>query len=289
MRHHFAAAAAAIFLASPALAQSSTTTLLFGFDSARITAAHEPLLDAAVAEFRATGSTNISIVGHTDTSGTPEYNRALSQRRADAVADALVRRGVDRSDLTTAWRGQDDPAVATGDGVREAANRRVVIALADAEEPMADPSPVAAAPETPDRFRFIIAPFGAYNFQPGDNSWFAGANMTASYDATPNIVVSLEQAVFYNIGASDEGFGGRSLGGIDFQINQLGGALPYVGGNLGYTYIDGTGKGGLFAGPEVGLRYGGFSMKVAYDIYIDDRRGADEGVIALTLGYGLRF
>lgn len=293
MRYHFVAAAAVILIAAPAFAQSNVTTLLFGFDSARLTAAHEPLIDAAVAEFRTSGSSMISIVGHTDSTGSSDYNRALSQRRADAVAQALERRGVDESKLFTAWRGEGDQAIATVEGVREPANRRVVIAIAEADAPPAPP-PIAMeapeAPEAPDRFSLIVAPFGAYNFQPGDNSWFAGLNATASYDVTPNVVLSIEQAVFYNIGAEDDGFGGRSLGGVDLQIDQLGGLLPYVGANLGYTYIDGSGKGGLFAGPEIGLRYEGFSIKVAYDIYLDDSdRGVEDGVIALTLGYGLRF
>lgn len=293
MRHHFLAAAAAILIAAPALAQTNVTTLLFDFDSARLKAAHEPQIDAAVDEFRTSGSSTISIVGHTDSTGSSDYNRALSQRRADAVAQALVRRGVNDSELVTTWRGEDDQATATAEGVREPANRRVVIAIAKADAPPAPTpkaAPTAAAPEEPDRFRLIVAPFGAYNFQPGDNSWFAGLNATASYDVTPNVVFSLEQAVFYNIGADDDGFGGRSLGGVDLQIDQLGGLLPYVGANLGYTYIDGSGKGGLFAGPEIGLRYEGFSMKVAYDIYLDDSdRGVEDGVIAVTLGYGLRF
>jgi hypothetical protein len=287
MRHHFLAAPIAIFMAAPVLAQSNVTTLLFGFDSARLTAEHEPLLDAAVATFRSGGASTISIVGHTDSAGASDYNQRLSQRRAAAVSAALVRRGLSEADLVTAWRGQDDLAVPTPDGTREPANRRVVIAIA---EPDAQPEPVAAVPEEPARFRFIVAPFGAYNFQPGDNSWFAGVNATASYDVTPNVVISLEQAGFYNIGADDEGFGGRSLAGVDLQINQLGGLLPYVGANVGYTYIDGSGTGGLFAGPEIGVRYGGFSMKVAYDAYLDDSdRDIEDGVLSATLGYGLRF
>jgi hypothetical protein len=289
LRNHFLAAPIAIIMAGPALAQTGVTTLLFGFDSARLTAEHEPLIDAAVADFRARGSSTISIVGHTDSAGSSDYNRALSQRRATAVAEALLRRGLTDADLVTAWRGQDDQAVATADGQREPANRRVVISVA---EGAAAPAPAASAvpEEAPARFRLIVAPFGAYNFQPGDNSWFAGVNATASYDVTPNVVVSLEQAGFYNIGADDEGFGGRSLAGVDLQINQLGGLLPYVGANVGYTYIDGSGTGGLFAGPEVGVRYGGFSMKVAYDAYVDDSdRGIEDGVLSATLGYGLRF
>ncbi len=289
MHRYLFAIPAIICAAAPVAAQTGVTTLLFGFDSARLTAEHEPLIDAAVADFRANGATAISIVGHADSVGAPEYNRALSQRRAEAVSAALLRRGVPQDALVTAWRGEEDPATVTADGVREPLNRRVVISIAESE---AAPTPIApvAAVEEPDRFRFIIAPFGAFNNQPGDESWFAGLNVTASYDVSPNVVVSLEQAGFYNIGADDEGFGGRSLAGVDLQIDQLGGWLPYVGANVGYTYIDGSGDGGLFVGPEIGLRYEGFSMKVAYDIYVDENdRDIEDGVIALTLGYGLRF
>lgn len=290
MRHLYLAAPITVLLVAPAFAQSNETTLLFGFDSARLTAQHEPLIDAAVAAFRDGGSSTISIVGHTDSSGSSEYNLALSQRRATAVAEALARRGVSEAEMITAWRGQDDQAVQTADGVREPANRRVVISVAEGAVAPTEPVAQAAPPETPDRFRVIVAPFGAYNFEPGDNSWFAGVNATASYDVTPNIVFSVEQAGFYNIGADDEGFGGRSLAGLDVQIDQLGGVLPYVGGNVGYSYIDGSGTGGLFAGPEIGLRYEGFEVKVAYDIYLDDSdRDIEDGVVALTLGYGLRF
>lgn len=108
MRYHFLAAAAAILIAAPALAQTNVTTLLFDFDSARLKSAHEPQIDAAVDEFRTSGSSTISIVGYTDSTGSSDYNRALSQRRADAVAQALERRGVNESELVTTWRGEHD-------------------------------------------------------------------------------------------------------------------------------------------------------------------------------------
>jgi len=289
MHRHLFAIPAIILAAAPVAAQTGVTTLLFGFDSARLTAEHEPLIDAAVADFRATGATAISIVGHADSVGAPEYNRALSQRRAEAVSAALLRRGVPQDALVTAWRGEEDPATMTADGVREPLNRRVVISIAEAESAPAPVAPVAAVEEV-NRFRLIVAPFGAYNNQPGDDSYFAGLNATASYDLTPNLVISAEQAGFYSIGSDDEGFGGRTAAGLDLQIDQLGGVLPYVGANVGYTYIDGSADGGLFVGPELGLRMGGFEVKVAYDIYVDENdRDIEDGVLSLTLGYGLRF
>jgi outer membrane protein OmpA-like peptidoglycan-associated protein len=68
-----------------------------------------------------------TIVGHTDTAGTTAYNQRLSERRAKAGADALVAKGVPPETLSVSGKGETDPAVATGDGVREPLNRRVTI------------------------------------------------------------------------------------------------------------------------------------------------------------------
>jgi outer membrane protein OmpA-like peptidoglycan-associated protein len=60
-------------------------------------------------------------------SGSKGYNQRLSERRANAVAGALERLGVQRSDMMVAGRGMDDPRVPTPIGVREPQNRRVEI------------------------------------------------------------------------------------------------------------------------------------------------------------------
>ena len=67
------------------------------------------------------------VEGHTDTSGTHEHNQALSDARARAVADVLVREGVPRDRIRTEGMGESGLAVQTGDGVREPRNRRVVV------------------------------------------------------------------------------------------------------------------------------------------------------------------
>jgi outer membrane protein OmpA-like peptidoglycan-associated protein len=72
-------------------------------------------------------ATKLSVVGNTDTSGSPAYNVRLSERRAKAVADALVGLGVAQTALSVDWKGETAPAVATGDGVKEPLNRRSTI------------------------------------------------------------------------------------------------------------------------------------------------------------------
>jgi OOP family OmpA-OmpF porin len=73
------------------------------------------------------GSPPISVTGHTDLSGSIDYNMNLSLRRADAVRDALLASGISAGQITTAGRGEAEPAVPTADGVREQANRRAEI------------------------------------------------------------------------------------------------------------------------------------------------------------------
>ena len=74
-------------------------------------------------------ATKLTIVGHTDTSGSAAYNLRLSERRAKAVADALVGMGVAQTALSVDWKGKTDLAVQTPDGVKEPLNRRSTISI----------------------------------------------------------------------------------------------------------------------------------------------------------------
>ncbi len=71
----------------------------------------------------------IKVYGHTDRSGTNSYNTKLAASRADAVAAGLIKAGVKKSIVSTVVRGESTPAVKTKDGVKNAKNRRAVIAV----------------------------------------------------------------------------------------------------------------------------------------------------------------
>ncbi|HZF76916.1 MAG TPA: OmpA family protein [Acetobacteraceae bacterium] len=75
------------------------------------------------------GTTRIEVSGHADRSGTPQYNQRLSERRAQAVAAELERRGIARNQMAIQAFGESRPLVPTADGVREPQNRRVEIVL----------------------------------------------------------------------------------------------------------------------------------------------------------------
>ena len=90
-------------------------------------------------------ATQVVVVGYTDTSGSVRYNLRLSERRAKTVSDAIVAMGVNQSLLSVDWKGKSDPAVATGDGVKEPLNRRATIDI-NFQGQQGAAAPVASAP-----------------------------------------------------------------------------------------------------------------------------------------------
>jgi outer membrane protein OmpA-like peptidoglycan-associated protein len=79
-----------------------------------------------VAQFMQTQpSTKLRIEGHTDSTGSSSYNEALSQRRAQAVARALMDRGVDPSRVQAVGRGMEVPVATNDTAAGRQQNRRV--------------------------------------------------------------------------------------------------------------------------------------------------------------------
>ena len=75
----------------------------------------------------------IRIEGHTDNVGSREHNRNLSQRRADAVKEFLVHRGVLRSRMVAEGFGQTRPIAPNTNRAGRAANRRVEFRMIEPE------------------------------------------------------------------------------------------------------------------------------------------------------------
>jgi OmpA-OmpF porin, OOP family len=101
--------------------------VFFDWDRYNITPEGMQILEAAANHWKAGGAVQIQVTGYTDLSGPAGYNQRLSERRANAVAVALERLGIPRSDMLVAGRGMNDPRVPTALGVREPQNRRVEI------------------------------------------------------------------------------------------------------------------------------------------------------------------
>lgn len=116
---------------APMLAEDAMYLVFFDWDESTIGQGGESVLDAVVQEVNQHSDmvNMINIIGHADTSGPQEYNRKLAMRRANAVRDALVQRGVDPAMLRVESRGENDLLVETADNVREPANRRANISF----------------------------------------------------------------------------------------------------------------------------------------------------------------
>ena len=97
----------------------------FAFDSADIAADARPQLDALAQGIKMlTSNQSVLIEGHTDATGSHDYNQRLSQRRALAVKDYLVRgHGIDGARLRTAGVGEVQPI--EGADPFDGRNRRV--------------------------------------------------------------------------------------------------------------------------------------------------------------------
>lgn len=85
---------------------------LFAFDSAALKSAEQAALDRFADDYRRSGSqAPVRISGHTDRLGKPAYNKALSQRRADAVRDYLIALGLPAARLQAEGKGASQPKV----------------------------------------------------------------------------------------------------------------------------------------------------------------------------------
>jgi OOP family OmpA-OmpF porin len=100
----------------------------FDFDKADIRPDAAVILDEA-ASLLASSSGSVSVGGHTDSVGTDAYNQGLSERRAMAVKDYLLGKGIDGSRLSSVGYGESNPIAANDSADGRALNRRVELNL----------------------------------------------------------------------------------------------------------------------------------------------------------------
>lgn len=101
----------------------------FETDSADLKAGFFGVLDSVALVAQEFDKTVVEVAGHTDSTGSAEYNQALSERRAATVATYLVNRGVDQQRILAFGRGQTQPVADNATPEGRALNRRVEIRL----------------------------------------------------------------------------------------------------------------------------------------------------------------
>ena len=97
----------------------------FDYDQSQLSEETRMALDAQAAVLRNQSSGTIRLEGHADERGTPEYNLALGERRAKAIANYLILQGIDRSRIETVSYGEERPAALGQDEESYYRNRRV--------------------------------------------------------------------------------------------------------------------------------------------------------------------
>lgn len=105
----------------------SQYTLNFLEDSTVLTAASEDDLGRLLAEIPTREGSEVQIIGHTDTLGSDAENDVLALDRARQIKAVLLERGVADGLIRVSARGEREPIVRTGDGVRNGRNRRVEV------------------------------------------------------------------------------------------------------------------------------------------------------------------
>lgn len=99
----------------------------FDFDSAKLKPGFYLTLDKIAKTIRDYEKTSVTIVGHTDSIGSAQYNQRLSEQRAESVAEYLSRYGVSFSRISTEGRGETEPRADNATEAGRQLNRRVEI------------------------------------------------------------------------------------------------------------------------------------------------------------------
>ena len=114
---------------APMLVENAMYLVFFDWDQSTLGPGAQSVLDAVAAEVAKRSLSSVNVVGHADRSGPDDYNQKLGMRRANAVREALIQRGVNASIINVTSRGEDERLVETPDNVREPANRRAQISF----------------------------------------------------------------------------------------------------------------------------------------------------------------
>ena len=97
----------------------------FAYDSFSVAKEQDAVVQAHVGVLRAVGAAVVTLEGHADERGSREYNLALGQKRADAVAQVMKLNGIDGARIETVSFGEEKPRAACHEERCWADNRRV--------------------------------------------------------------------------------------------------------------------------------------------------------------------
>lgn len=116
-------------LANNLLRVTMTESSAFAVDSSEVKGTFYSTMDKIATVLNRYGKTQLTIVGHTDSSGSPQHNQQLSERRAQAVHNYFSQKGVAEQRLESYGRGESEPRASNANAEGRALNRRVEILI----------------------------------------------------------------------------------------------------------------------------------------------------------------
>lgn len=114
-----------------AFVQNAKDRVFFGFDKSNLTPEAVGILKTQAEWLKANPEKKVVVEGHTDDRGTRDYNLALGERRAVAVKNYLISRGVDADRIRVISYGKERPAVVGANEAAWSQNRRAVTVVKD--------------------------------------------------------------------------------------------------------------------------------------------------------------
>ena len=103
--------------------------ILFAVDSAEVSSGLRSDLGVLATSLNRYPGSTVTVVGHTDNTGTAQYNQGLSERRAQSVTSILVQNGVSPARLRAFGAGENQPLASNLTPEGRAQNRRVDITI----------------------------------------------------------------------------------------------------------------------------------------------------------------
>jgi outer membrane protein OmpA-like peptidoglycan-associated protein len=120
--------------------------MLFKTGSSNIMSSANSRLDEIARVLSEQNGRSITVEGHTDSRGSEELNQKLSQERAEAVRDYLVKEGVPADRVTAVGKGEGNPIASNDTTEGRAANRRVEIVVSNGGQQQQQQSPQGTTP-----------------------------------------------------------------------------------------------------------------------------------------------
>ncbi len=111
-----------------------SNAVMFGFNSYQLSSAADTTLNNLILILNKYPGTNIEVQGHTDSTGTHEYNQTLSENRAHAAADYLRNHGINTSRISEKGYGETAPKYPNATAEGRAENRRVEFVISANEQ-----------------------------------------------------------------------------------------------------------------------------------------------------------